>query len=314
MGATQPAPSLSSLGGLPLAGGTMTGPLIMPAGSVGAPAIAFVDPDEGWYRAADGDVRLALEGADVLGVDTAGLDITGDLVASGTPIPQLSSANPVAETNPATAAPGAVGTSSDSGHRHAIAAPATPSTQAFGDAATSGAGTGFATDTHKHGFPNTWGLVASGDLGAVSSLDLASLSGFKTYHLVLFFRGTNAALNAVLLLNNISSSNYHNHAVKNNNGVNSSFDQVTSASAQIMLASGGNPAAGMLDLYVMHDDQASSNMGFLYSGWSIGITTGTSGGYSGAGQLNSGVASITEINLAFGAAIVGGHYALYGMN
>lgn len=60
---------------------------------------------------------------------------------------------PPAETNPATAAAGAAAVAARRDHLHAVASPATPTTQASGDAATSGAGTGFATDTHKHGFP-----------------------------------------------------------------------------------------------------------------------------------------------------------------
>lgn len=71
-----------SLSGMPRSGGLFTGPVGLPAGSAGAVALYFVDTDEGWYRAGDGDVRLAIEGADVLGVDAAGLDITGDAVAT----------------------------------------------------------------------------------------------------------------------------------------------------------------------------------------------------------------------------------------
>jgi len=78
---------------------------------------------------------------------------------------RISSATPVAETNPATGAAGSSGSASDAGHLHAIASPATPTTQALADVATSGAGTGMATDTHKHGMPKS-GLTASAVLAA----------------------------------------------------------------------------------------------------------------------------------------------------
>lgn len=56
-------------------------------------------------------------------------------------------------TNPLVGTNGTATTAPRSDMRPTIPTPATPTTQAFSDAATSGAGTGFATDTHKHGMP-----------------------------------------------------------------------------------------------------------------------------------------------------------------
>lgn len=63
-------------------------------------------------------------------------------------------------TNPLTGANGTAVTAPRSDMRPMVPSPATPTTQASGDAATSGAGTGFATDTHKHGFPTLSGALA----------------------------------------------------------------------------------------------------------------------------------------------------------
>lgn len=98
-------------------------------------------------------------------------------ISATTPI---SASSPVAETNPAAAAAGATALASDAGHRHAIASPATPTTQALGDAATSGAGAGFATDTHKHAMPltglNAYAVLAA-DMAKTTDVALANITG-----------------------------------------------------------------------------------------------------------------------------------------
>ncbi len=90
------------------------------------------------------------------------------------------------QTNPSTAATGSVALAARRDHLHGIATPATPSTQAFGDAASSGAGTGFATDTHKHGFPSSdtlWTLVGSNSTEqtttSASAVDLVTIGGLN---------------------------------------------------------------------------------------------------------------------------------------
>jgi hypothetical protein len=55
--------------------GTFTGVVKAPDGAVGAPAYSFTsDTDSGLYLAADGDVRLAVAGADHLGVTATAID------------------------------------------------------------------------------------------------------------------------------------------------------------------------------------------------------------------------------------------------
>lgn len=62
----------------------MTGPLKAANGTAAAPSLAFAsDPDSGVYRIGANNVGMAVNGAKVLDVATAGLSITGTLTSSG---------------------------------------------------------------------------------------------------------------------------------------------------------------------------------------------------------------------------------------
>ena len=64
---------------------SMTGPLKAASGSVGAPGITFAsDPDSGLYRIGSNNIGIAVNGAKVGDVGTAGMSITGTLTASST--------------------------------------------------------------------------------------------------------------------------------------------------------------------------------------------------------------------------------------
>jgi hypothetical protein len=82
---------------------------------------------------------------------------------------------------------------------HGVATPATPTTQAFGDAATSGAGTGFSTDTHKHAMPATPSVnntVLSGSIdSAGSGTQAITGTGFTPQSLlvIVWFDGAQSA-------------------------------------------------------------------------------------------------------------------------
>ena len=63
-------------------------------------------------------------------------------------------------TNPLIGTDGSATTAPRSDMRPTVPTPATPTTQASADTPTSGAGTGFATDTHKHGMPTIGSALA----------------------------------------------------------------------------------------------------------------------------------------------------------
>jgi microcystin-dependent protein len=63
---------------------TMTGPLKASSGTVAAPGVTFgSDPDSGLYRIGANNLGVAVNGAKVLDVGTAGLGVTGTLSATG---------------------------------------------------------------------------------------------------------------------------------------------------------------------------------------------------------------------------------------
>lgn len=64
--------------------GTMTGPVRAANGSAASPSITFgADTNSGLYRAAEDDIRGAVNGADVFRMRTAGVDVTGAMAATG---------------------------------------------------------------------------------------------------------------------------------------------------------------------------------------------------------------------------------------
>jgi hypothetical protein len=63
---------------------TFTNPTLAPDGAVGAPAYAFTnDTDCGVYRINTNNIGIAVNGAKVLDIGTAGLGVTGTLTSSG---------------------------------------------------------------------------------------------------------------------------------------------------------------------------------------------------------------------------------------
>lgn len=98
-------------------------------------------------------------------------------------VTSLSASPPPAETNPATGATGSSSSAARADHLHAVAAPATPSSQQFIISGASGAGTGFATDTHQHGGANSMILAASQyaewSTSNVAATDLVTASGLS---------------------------------------------------------------------------------------------------------------------------------------
>lgn len=98
-------------------------------------------------------------------------------------VTSLSASPPPAETNPATGATGSSSSAARGDHLHAVAAPATPSSQQFITGGASGAGTGFATDTHQHGGANSMILVAAQysewSTTALVTTNLVTISGLS---------------------------------------------------------------------------------------------------------------------------------------
>lgn len=132
-------------------GGVVPGDFAAPALTLGNTNVAG---SSGKVLATDSTVAVFSASAPTVALSTAGA--TGSAATalrSDATIVAFDATVPPAETNPATGAAGAAAVAARRDHLHAVAPPATPTTQAFGDAATSGAGTGFATDTHKHGMP-----------------------------------------------------------------------------------------------------------------------------------------------------------------
>jgi len=76
---------------LPLAGGTLTGPLVAAAGAVGAPGIAFAGSlTSGFYRPAADQIAIAIAGAQAVLVTSTGATFAGAATATGL---EISSAN-----------------------------------------------------------------------------------------------------------------------------------------------------------------------------------------------------------------------------
>jgi len=72
-----------AINGIPFGPGLiLSGPLLLPNGTVGAPAEAyFLEPSSGWYRAGAGDIRLAILGADVItAVSNGQVTLAGSLL------------------------------------------------------------------------------------------------------------------------------------------------------------------------------------------------------------------------------------------
>jgi hypothetical protein len=227
----------------------------------------------------------------------------------------LSSVAPVALANPQASAVGVAATAMRSDAKPQVPNPAAPSTQAFGDVAAQGAGTGFATDTHKHAMPTTWTKVAAGTLGAVASLSFTGLAGYRRYHLLVACRPADATPLVVmptLKLNN--SAAHYTERAEWVNGVLASAAQTNVATAR--LASGANARGSgpeHYDITVMHDDQGARETTFVchfvhhdMSATDIAALT--------FGTENTAVASITEILLAFPGVLTDGEYVLYGSN
>lgn len=72
---------------LALAGGTLTGPLLIPNGTVSAPSLRFssgtTPADDGMYRTASFSTAFANNGARVLGISGSGLDVVGAVYMTG---------------------------------------------------------------------------------------------------------------------------------------------------------------------------------------------------------------------------------------
>lgn len=75
-------------GGLPTTGGTLSGPLLLPAGTVGAPAVAFSDDADGTgtgiYRPAANTIGIALNGTLALSIPAASIVLTTQAASIGT--------------------------------------------------------------------------------------------------------------------------------------------------------------------------------------------------------------------------------------
>lgn len=69
---------------LPLAGGTLTNPLLLPNGSAAAPALSFSsDTDIGVYRRGANQLGFSVAGAEAAYFTTIALNITGNVLAQG---------------------------------------------------------------------------------------------------------------------------------------------------------------------------------------------------------------------------------------
>lgn len=161
-----------------------------------------------------------------------------------------------------------------------------------------------------------WTKVAAGNLGAVSSLTLSNITGHLRYRLVLHARGDGSQTPLYVTANGDTSNAYYAQIVNIANAVVTGVSIAPSTSIPLIPSSG---AAGIdnsitLDLLVMHDDQASSNIMFSWQGHSVTTAAGSSVGRNGGGQLDVSYARITSIELTFTAAIVTGSYVLYGSN
>jgi len=191
-------------------------------------------------------------------------------------------------------------------------------TQSFGDAATAGA-VGRGSDAgHKHAMPVSWTKVAAGTLGAVTSLSLASLSGYRRYRLVLHgsYVGNAGMGEVTLKLNNAAAhmmSKVHVIGTGAATGVN---NERTATARLASIGSSGAASQGecVLDLLVTHLATASRNTAFQFHiAASAGNQASTYLGVGGGIEANA-VASITQIVIGWDNALAGGHYTLYGSN
>lgn len=228
----------------------------------------------------------------------------------------LSLGAPGTITNPQVASAGVATSALRSDAKFGIPNPATPATLTFAGSSANGAGTGFAPDTHVHGVPDTWHLVASGNLGAVSSLDVPGLTGFKHYRLELF--GQTAAQvigNVTATINGLTAANYGHQFQKVANGAATAAGTAGNANWPLATSlSGGTVNVMALILEVFHDDQASSPVGCLWHLAQIAAAAISSGQTVGGGIYNANVATITEITVAWSGGIDGGNYRVWGCN
>ncbi len=87
IGATNPHNiTLSGLGGLPLAGGTLTGVLKLPDGAVGAPALSFANDDDSgiYWDNSNSAIRFSIDGVQRAYFSTAGILSTANVYTGNT--------------------------------------------------------------------------------------------------------------------------------------------------------------------------------------------------------------------------------------
>lgn len=190
-------------------------------------------------------------------------------------------------------------------------ATAAPDVITFPNAQAVGVSVLAARSDHAHLTPSTWTKVAAGVLGAVASLNLTGLSGYKRYRLHIHYRHGGGAGQVTLKLNNGAS----NLAIFTHNATGVITGVMTATGATCNLggaAQASNAGVGCLDLLVTHDDQSSDQTGFLFAISRTGQGANNMMQATGGGCEQTAVASITEMLIAFGLTITDGNYAIYG--
>jgi len=172
--------------------------------------------------------------------------------------------------------------------------------------------------------PASWQKVAAGVFGAVSSLSLSGLAGFRRYRLT--FRATIPTVSSrghlTCKLNGAAASHYYVLTEVSNTTLNSTVGE--NAASVILLKNIGNAGAGglgqtVLDLLIVAPTPNSGQPAINWTASNSGLPAVGMGRGIGGGGLSSGSAEgalgITTILLTFGGgAVTSGDWILTGSN